>query len=83
MSSNWLIYEWTICNYTGEIEAERIDLFEKLYFGEKKGIILIFPSPLTFSYTETPKKKNHDITNQNADDQIFLFHAVFIFFVKK
>lgn len=46
--------------------------------------MLLYPSLLNFlSPTHSKKKKNVHITNeQNADDQVFLFHIAFIFFVK-
>lgn len=49
--------------------------------------MLLYPSPLNFlSHTHKrhppPKKNVHITTEQNADDQVFLFHVAFIFFVK-
>lgn len=70
--------------YATEKETERTDLSKEVH-SEKKSVINFFLLHffLSLSYIHTPIKKNaHTTTDPNADGQIFLFHIVFIFFVK-
>lgn len=83
LSSNWLICELINLDYAVEKEAERTDLCKKLNFGEKKCYFNFSFSTYFLSHTYELKKNIYNITDQNADDQIFLFHVIFVFFVKK